>query len=250
MCDITIVFPVYNKKNSIRAVYQITCKTITKAIGTSSYELIFVNDASTDNSESIIESLVKEDSQVKLINHRKNMGQVKALQTGLLSSNGNVVFFATCDLQNPLDSIEPIYKAIVTDGYDLGIAFRAKHMDKSWQSVLSRAYFRFLKAIFPNFPFGGFDYVGMHHSLSDRLRTINFERILIQLELLRLSKRTFFYPIVRSSDLLDSSGWTFGSKVRYGMRFFHYLEITQWKTLFIFILGLITFGLVIHFIKV
>jgi glycosyltransferase involved in cell wall biosynthesis len=187
-----------------------------------------VNDASTDTSESVIRSLAQDDSKVKLITHNTNKGQVKALQTGLLASNGKIVFFATCDLQNPLSSIGPIYNAIANEGYDLGVAYREKHMDKTMQSQLSRAYFYILQLLFPKLPKGGFDYGAMHHSLSDRLRTSDFDRILIQLEVLRLSKRTYFHPIVRSSDLLDSSGWTLREKVDYGMRFMRYLSIKHW----------------------
>ncbi len=239
MYDLTIVFPVFNKQNSIRAVYEISCDTIAKSVGTKNYELIFVNDASTDASESVVKSLVEENSKVKLIAHDTNKGQVKALQTGLLASNGKVVFFATCDLQNPLDSIGPIYNAIANQGYDLGVAYREKHVDKTIQSQLSRVYFYILQLLFPKLPKGGFDYGGMHHSLSDRLRTSDFDRILIQLEVLRLSNRTYFHPIVRSSDLLDSSGWTLREKVDYGMRFMRYLNPKHW------IVGAIGLGVLI-----
>jgi len=231
MCDLTVVFPVFNKQNSVRAVYDITSSTIRTTIGCEDYELIFVDDASTDGSAALIADLAEQDHHVKLLRHTTNRGQVKSLETGLHAAAGNVVFFATCDLQNPLESIAPIYRAIAERGHDLGVAFREQHLDKSWQSPFSRAFFFFLRTLFPTLPKGGFDYGAMHHSISDRLKEVDFDQILVQLEVFKYAKRPYFHPIIRTGDGLDSSGWSNREKVAYALRFIRYLDASAWSRL-------------------
>jgi len=228
MSDLTVVFPVFNKQNSVRAVYDITCNTIRNTIGCEDYQLIFVDDASTDDSVALITELAKQDYRVKLLRHSANKGQVKSLETGLHASTGTVVFFATCDLQNPLESIAPIYRAIAEQGHDLGVAYREQYLDKSWQSAFSRIFFYFLRIIFPTLPHGGFDYGAMHHTVSDKLKEVDFDKILIQLEVFRYAKRPYFHPIVRTADALDNSGWSNRQKVTYALRFIQYMDARAW----------------------
>ncbi len=228
MHDISIVFPVFNKQNSVRAVYDVTKDTVSTIIGTENYELIFVDDASTDASATVLEALAAADKRVRLLRHQTNRGQVRSLETGLRACRGNVVFFATCDLQNPLESIAPIYMAMMEGGHDLGVAYRERHLDRSWQSLLSRMFFYFLRLLFPKLPKGGFDYGAMHHSVSDRLKELDFEKVLIQLEVFRYARNPFFYPIERNGDRLDHSGWTTRQKVSYAFRFIRYLDGRAW----------------------
>lgn len=94
-----------------------------------SYEVIYVNDGSTDESWAVIEGLARENDAVKGICFRRNYGKSPALNTGFARAQGDVVITMDADLQDSPDEIPELYRMIVEDGYDLVSGWKQKRYD-------------------------------------------------------------------------------------------------------------------------
>ena len=120
--DISVVVPLFNEEESIPELFA-WIERVMKANGFS-YEVIFVNDGSTDRSWEIIEELQKQSSTVKGIKFRRNYGKSPALYCGFERAEGNVVITMDADLQDSPDEIPELYRMITEDGYDLVSGYR------------------------------------------------------------------------------------------------------------------------------
>src|SRR5690606_5045251 len=98
------------------------------------YELIFIDDGSTDNSWKIIEKLSDENKEVKGIRFQKNYGKSQALHAGFAMAKGNVIITMDADLQDNPEEIPELYKMITEEGFDLVSGWKKKRYD----SVLSK----------------------------------------------------------------------------------------------------------------
>ena len=94
-----------------------------------SYEVIFVNDGSTDESWQVISDLAGKSDCVKGIKFRRNYGKSPALYCGFEQAQGDVVITMDADLQDSPDEIPELYKMIREDGYDLVSGYKQKRYD-------------------------------------------------------------------------------------------------------------------------
>lgn len=125
--DISVVVPLYNEEESLPELYR-WIEKVMKANGFS-FEVIFVNDGSTDNSWQVIEDLSKQSENVKGIKFRRNYGKSPALYCGFKEAQGDVVITMDADLQDSPDEIPSLYKMITEDGYDLVSGYKQKRYD-------------------------------------------------------------------------------------------------------------------------
>jgi len=125
--DISVVIPLYNEEESLSELHA-WIKRVMDANGYS-YEIIFVNDGSTDHSWDVIEKLSHENPEVKGIKFRRNYGKSPALFCGFRQAQGNVVITMDADLQDSPDEIPGLYGMIVNDGYDLVSGYKKKRYD-------------------------------------------------------------------------------------------------------------------------
>ena len=125
--DISVVVPLYNEEESLPELYR-WIEKVMKANGFS-FEVIFVNDGSTDNSWQVIEDLSKQSENVKGIKFRRNYGKSPALYCGFKEEQGDVVITMDADLQDSPDEIPGLYKMITEDGYDLVSGYKQKRYD-------------------------------------------------------------------------------------------------------------------------
>ena len=125
--DISVVVPLYNEEESLPKLYR-WIEKVMKANGFS-FEVIFVNDGSTDNSWQVIEDLSKQSENVKGIKFRRNYGKSPALYCGFKEAQGDVVITMDADLQDSPDEIPGLYKMITEDGYDLVSGYKQKRYD-------------------------------------------------------------------------------------------------------------------------
>ena len=125
--DISVVVPLFNEEESIPELFA-WIERVMKANGFS-YEVIFVNDGSTDRSWEIIEEFQKQSSTVKGIKFRRNYGKSPALYCGFERAEGNVVITMDADLQDSPDEIPELYRMITEDGYDLVSGYKQKRYD-------------------------------------------------------------------------------------------------------------------------
>ena len=125
--DISVVIPLFNEEESIPELYH-WIERVMKDNGFC-FEVIFVNDGSTDASWQVIEDLCKESGAVKGIKFRRNYGKSPALYCGFKEAQGDVVITMDADLQDSPDEIPGLYKMIKEDGYDLVSGYKQKRYD-------------------------------------------------------------------------------------------------------------------------
>ena len=94
-----------------------------------SYEIILIDDGSTDNSWKIIEEYTQKDANIKGIKFRRNYGKSAALYTGFDTAQGDVVITMDADLQDSPEEIPELYRMITEDGYDLVSGWKKKRKD-------------------------------------------------------------------------------------------------------------------------
>ena len=126
--DISVVIPLFNEDESIPELYA-WIERVMKENGFS-YEVIFVNDGSTDRSWDIISELhQKYPEQVRGIKFRRNYGKSPALYCGFEQAQGDVVITMDADLQDSPDEIPGLYHMIKDEGYDLVSGYKQKRYD-------------------------------------------------------------------------------------------------------------------------
>lgn len=115
--DISVIVPLYNEEESLPELHA-WIKRVMDA-NHFSYEIIFVNDGSTDGSWKVIEALSQKNKEVKGIKFRRNYGKSPALFCGFERAEGDVVITMDADLQDSPDEIPELYRMITVDSYDL-----------------------------------------------------------------------------------------------------------------------------------
>ena len=115
--DISVIVPLYNEDESLPEL-EAWIRRVMEANGFS-YEIIFVNDGSTDRSWQVITELQKQNHNVKGVCFRRNYGKSPALNVGFERAAGNVVITMDADLQDSPDEIPELYRMITEEGYDL-----------------------------------------------------------------------------------------------------------------------------------
>lgn len=115
--NISVIVPLYNEDESLPELYA-WIDRVMKA-NNFSYEVIFVNDGSTDRSWDVIRELSEKSENVKGIKFRRNYGKSPALYCGFSAAQGDVVITMDADLQDSPDEIPELYRMIVEEGYDL-----------------------------------------------------------------------------------------------------------------------------------
>ena len=125
--DISVVIPLYNEEESLPELFAWIQRVMTQ--NGFSYEVIFVNDGSTDRSWQVIEELAAQNDTVKGIKFRRNHGKSPALYCGFAKAQGEVVITMDADLQDSPDEIPELYRMITEDGYDLVSGYKKKRYD-------------------------------------------------------------------------------------------------------------------------
>ena len=136
--DISVIIPLFNEEESLPELYA-WIERVMKANGYS-FEVIFVNDGSTDRSWEVIQRLGSESDHVKGIKFRRNYGKSPALYCGFKQAQGDVVITMDADLQDSPDEIPALYKMIVEDGYDLVSGYKQKRYDPLSKTIPTKLF--------------------------------------------------------------------------------------------------------------
>ena len=136
--DLSLVIPVYNEEESIQEltdwIVRVCCSRIL------SFEIIFVDDGSSDSSWDKIQSIAEKNPAVKGFQFRRNYGKAAALHTGFSKASGEVVITMDSDLQDSPDEIPELLKMIRKDGYDLVSGWKKKRYDPLVKRITSKFY--------------------------------------------------------------------------------------------------------------
>ena len=137
--DLSIIVPLFNEEESLPTLYE-WIERVMKENGFS-YEVIFVNDGSTDKSWQVIELLAKKSPHVRGIKFRHNYGKSPALYSGFKTAKGDIVITMDADLQDSPDEIPGLFAMIREENYDLVSGWKKKRYDsKLTKNIPSKVY--------------------------------------------------------------------------------------------------------------
>lgn len=136
--DISVIIPLYNEAESLPELTAWIEKVMKE--NDFSYEIIFINDGSTDNSWDIIEELSKKNSAVHGIKFRRNYGKSPALYCGFERAQGDVVITMDADLQDSPDEIPILYNMITKEEYDLVSGYKKKRYDPLSKTIPTKLF--------------------------------------------------------------------------------------------------------------
>ena len=139
--NLSIVIPLLNEEESIKELYHWIAKVMQS--NGFLYELIFIDDGSTDGSWNIIEGLAKEHTEVKGIRFLGNFGKSQALHAGFSQAKGQVIITMDADLQDNPDEIPELYRMITEDNYDLVSGWKKVRYDSKIAKNLPSKLFNF-----------------------------------------------------------------------------------------------------------
>jgi len=125
--NISVLVPLYNEAESLPVLHEWIVRVMNANQLT--YEILFVNDGSTDESWSVIKALQAKDTNVRGICVRRNYGKSAALHCGFELVKGDVVITMDADLQDSPDEIPALYRMITEEGYDLVSGWKQKRYD-------------------------------------------------------------------------------------------------------------------------
>jgi glycosyltransferase involved in cell wall biosynthesis len=136
--DISVIIPLYNEDESIKELHNWIKKVMEENAFT--YELIFVDDGSNDNSWEEIMKLNAENKRVRGFKFSRNNGKTAALQTGFNASNGDVVITMDADLQDSPEEIPELYRMIKEEDYDLVSGWKQKRFDPITKTLPTKLF--------------------------------------------------------------------------------------------------------------
>jgi glycosyltransferase involved in cell wall biosynthesis len=136
--DISVVVPLFNEEESLPELFAWIGRVMLTHNFT--YEVIFVNDGSTDKSWEVISALAKKSPEAKGIRFRKNQGKSNALNVGFKHAQGDVVITMDADLQDSPEEIPDLYKMIMADGFDMVSGWKKKRYDPISKTIPTKLF--------------------------------------------------------------------------------------------------------------
>jgi glycosyltransferase involved in cell wall biosynthesis len=136
--DISVIVPLFNEAESLPELHSWIQRVMNE--NKFSYEIIFINDGSTDSSWEVIEDLANKDNNVKGIKFRRNYGKSPALYCGFEAAQGDVVITMDADLQDSPDEIPELYRMVTEDGYDLVSGYKQKRYDPLSKTIPTKLF--------------------------------------------------------------------------------------------------------------
>ena len=140
--DVSLVIPLLNEEESLSELAGWIVDVVTKR--DLSYEIIFIDDGSTDDSWQIIENLHKENPNIKGIKFRRNYGKSAAIQTGFLEAEGDVVITMDADLQDSPEEIPELHRMITQEKYHIVSGWKKKRHDPIFSKNIPSKFFNWV----------------------------------------------------------------------------------------------------------
>ncbi len=136
--DISVVIPLFNEAESLPELNAWIARVMNEHAF--NYEVIYINDGSTDNSWEVIEQLTNESEHVRGIKFRRNYGKSPALYCGFKEAQGDVVITMDADLQDSPDEIPELYRMVMVEGYDLVSGYKQKRYDPLSKTIPTKLF--------------------------------------------------------------------------------------------------------------
>lgn len=142
--SISVIIPVWNEEKNIDPLYNRLSKVLNKI--TKKYEIIFINDGSTDNSLEKIKRIRQKNKKIKAISFSRNFGHMPAILAGLRLSNGGKVVIMDADLQDPPETIAKMYKKS-QQGYKVVYGVKIKRKESIFRKFLFDTFYKIITRI-------------------------------------------------------------------------------------------------------
>ena len=136
--DISVVIPLYNEAESLPELASWIERVMNE--NNFSYEILFINDGSRDNSMEVIRGLQASNPYIHCVSFSRNYGKSPALDTGFARAKGDVVITMDADLQDSPDEIPELYRMITEDGYDLVSGWKKKRYDPLSKTIPTKLF--------------------------------------------------------------------------------------------------------------
>ena len=136
--DISVIVPLYNEAESLPELEAWIARVMEE--NKFSYEILFINDGSTDESWEVVKRLKEHNPNVKGVSFRRNYGKSPALNTGFARAKGDVVITMDADLQDSPDEIPELYRMITEDKYDLVSGWKQKRYDPLSKTIPTKLF--------------------------------------------------------------------------------------------------------------
>ena len=144
MKTISVMIPTYNERENAQAIYEAVRDVIKKELPAYDYEILFIDNKSTDGTREIIESICSSDPKVKAIFNQKNFGQFNSPYYGIIHTSGDCTITMCADFQDPVEMI-PEFVHEWENGYRVVIGIKSRSRENPVMYVIRAMYYAALK---------------------------------------------------------------------------------------------------------
>lgn len=214
--ELSVVIPIYNESANISVLYE-RLKAVVEDLQLS-YELIFVNDGSRDDSLAQIQTLAKQDATVKFIDFSRNFGHQIAVTAGLDYSEGEAVVIIDADLQDPPELIKDLYEKM-KEGFEVVYARRRR---RKGEGVLKRAtaslFYRILAKITSiDIPLDTGDFRIIHRKVVEELKRMPEQHKFLRGQIAWVGFRQTYIEYDRDQRHGGETGYTYAKMIRFAI---------------------------------
>ena len=215
MTEISVVVPVFQNRESLHPLIKRITDVLDMMDINAGYELIFVDDGSTDKSYSALRELSNLFvCTFKIVQLSRNFGQVPAISAGLAHASGKAVVVISADLQDPPELIPLMFDEWL-HGKDIVIAHRISRRDPLIAQITSKIAYRIARKKYPTMPRGGFDFLLLSARATEAYLKMKGKNRFFQGDIMYLGFKIAFVPYKRSSRDTGKSQWTFSKRMKY-----------------------------------
>ena len=242
---ISVIIPLFNEEEVLPSTYQAVTDELKKGSPEFNYEIIFVNDGSSDKSSVALASFYEKDpGHVVVLNFVRNFGQVPAMLAGFSHASGDCIVNMSADLQDPPSLISEMFRKW-QEGNKLVLAVRESREDRFMDRLTSKIFYGLMqKFVNPAIPEGGFDYFLMDRSLNEMVLKMEERNIFIQGHILWPGIKPVYLTYNRKKREMGKSHWPFLKKLKYSIDgfaaySFFPIRLMSWVGLTTFLLGIL-----------
>lgn len=203
---VTIIIPVFNEEKVLESFYLELCKSVKRD---KNFQIIFVDDGSSDNGLNLIKNIAAQDPRVKFISLAKNYGQQAAIYTGLKYARGNAVIVMDCDLQDPPELIPKMIKEW-QDGAKVVLPLRRSRNDRLHKKLTAALFYTALNLCRkPRLNPGVGEFYLLDKSAVESIITNARAPLFLRGTVQSLSFKKIFFPFDRLSRKDGQSGYSY-----------------------------------------
>lgn len=238
MQRVSLIVPVYFNAPSLSLLIERVRKAV-KPLKGFTFEFIFVDDGSGDQSFRVLEAWNRKDSRVKVLKLTRNFGSQNAIVAALHRAQGDCHIVMGADLQAPPEII-PLFLKEWKNGNKIVIGSRQKRRDP-WTTILfAKFYYNLIGRSIRNFPKGGFDVFLMDRKVKDYILSIGSRNTLLEVSIISSGYAVKEVPYIRLERPFGKSRWTFFRKVKLAID-----SLTAYSYLPVLMLFLLGSGLIL-----